>query len=39
MMKVDILKKMNRLDDALEVCDSYIESHIDFSLDSVDIWF
>ena len=30
MMKVDILKKMNRLDDALEVCDSYIESHIEF---------
>ena len=26
----DILKKMNRLDDALEVCDSYIESHIEF---------
>ena len=30
MMKVDILKKMNRLDDALEVCDSYIESHNEF---------
>ena len=30
IMKVDILKKMNRLDDALEVCDSYIESHIEF---------
>ena len=30
MMKVDILKSMNRLGDALEVCDSYIESHIEF---------
>ena len=30
MMKVVILKKMNRLDDALEVCDSYIESHNEF---------